>query len=391
MSKRKLTENEQKHRGPTRLTFFPKLSKANPTHEPSVTPETNSDLADSAHKLSNDNHNTETPSPMESSDPEAEKTESSKNRTDDRCFQEKWLSDYSWLQYDKEKKIMTCSLYIKHKKKNAMTTGTSNFRTSTLTRHADHNDHQAAVLGETLRSCFQKSVNNALSENEQAVTVALKTVYFLASEDIPMHKYEKFMMFLAECDCPHVSKLRQGKNATYNSETSANDMLESLANVIRKDVDNKLLRSPFKSIYADESTDIGMQKKLVYARGLDPDKYTPSTYCLENVKVSSGSGQVVSQAILDCLEARKIPMSKVMGFGSGGARAMTGTKEGVTGHLMRENPMLLNYHCVAHRLALVSSQAAASIPYIKEYQEILTGMFYFFKGSANRNESKGSS
>ena len=48
--------------------------------------------------------------------------------------------------------------------------------------------------------------------------------------------------------------------------------------------------------------------------------------------------------------------------------------------------MLLNYHCIVHRLALVSSQAAASNPYMKEYQEILTGMFYIFKGSANKNE-----
>lgn len=81
-----------------------------------------------------------------------------------------------------------------------------------------------------------------------------------------------------------------------------------------------------------------------------------------------------------------MPLSKVMGFGSDGAKAMTGTKEGVTGHLLRVNPMLLNYHCIAHRLALISSQTADSVPYLKEYQDILTGLFYFFKGSANRNE-----
>ena len=45
------------------------------------------------------------------------------------------------------KNMMTCSLCIKHKKKNAMTSGTNNFRTSTLTRHADHTDHKAALLG----------------------------------------------------------------------------------------------------------------------------------------------------------------------------------------------------------------------------------------------------
>ena len=66
---------------------------------------------------------------------------------------------------------------------------------------------------------------------------------------------------------------------------------------------------------------------------------------------------------------------------------MTGTGAGVTGHLPRQNPMLFNFHCIAHRLALVSSQAANSIPYLKEYQETLTGMFYFFNSSANRTET----
>ena len=108
------------------------------------------------------------------------------------------------------------------------------------------------------------------------------------------------------------------------------------------------------------------------------------------MKVSSGTGQVISQAILDWLEKREIPMSKVMGFGSDGAKAMTGRKEGVTGHLLRENPMMLNFHCIAHRLALVSSQAANEIPYMKDYQETLTSLFYFFKASASRCEKLAS-
>lgn len=387
MPKRKLQENtEEKHRNRTMFSFFPKVPKADLRLEAAELSTIDS-VHDTAENMS-ETGATVSPTLSPNIDKKAGKTGSLSNQTDDgRHFSDKWLQEYTWLQYDAEKNVMTCSLCIKHKKTNAMTTGTSNFRTSTLSRHADHKDHKAAVLGENLRPDFNKAVNKALLENEQAVTVALKTVYFLATEDIPMYKYERFIQFLADCDCPHVGSLKQGKKATYDSETSANDMLESIAAVIRKDIDNKVLRSPFISIFADESTDIGMEKKLViYARGVNPDNNIPSTYFLENVKVASGTGQVVSQAILDCLEARKIPMTRVMGFGTDGAKAMTGTKEGATGHLMRVNPMMLNYHCIAHRLALVSSQAAESIPYMKEYQETLTGLFYFFKGSANRNE-----
>lgn len=73
-----------------------------------------------------------------------------------------------------------------------------------------------------------------------------------------------------------------------------------------------------------------------------------------------------------------------MGFGSDGATAMTGKDKGCTGRLLLKNPMMINYHC----LALVISQAANNVPYLKEYQETLTGIFYFFKSSSLRQTRK---
>jgi len=65
---------------------------------------------------------------------------------------------------------------------------------------------------------------------------------------------------------------------------------------------------------------------------------------------------------------------------------MTGRDKGLTGQLLRINPHLLNIHCIAHRLALCTSQAAEGIPALKEYQETLTSLFYYFKGSACRTQ-----
>ena len=49
--------------------------------------------------------------------------------------------------------------------------------------------------------------------------------------------------------------------------------------------------------------------------------------------------------------------------------------------------MIVNYHCIAHKLALVTSQAADAVPYLVDYQSVLTGIFYFFKVSANGTQS----
>ena len=74
------------------------------------------------------------------------------------------------------------------------------------------------------------------------------------------------------------------------------------------------------------------------------------------------------------------------GFGSDGAAVMTSTRNGVTGRLQRMNPKLVNIHCIAHRLALATSQAAEKVNYLKEFQEILTSLYYYFKRSSVRNE-----
>ena len=65
---------------------------------------------------------------------------------------------------------------------------------------------------------------------------------------------------------------------------------------------------------------------------------------------------------------------------------MTGRGNGVTGILMESNPALINVHCIAHRLALCTSQAANQVSYLKEYQETVTSIFYYFKHSSVRVE-----
>ena len=62
------------------------------------------------------------------------------------------------------------------------------------------------------------------------------------------------------------------------------------------------------------------------------------------------------------------------------------TGERVSGLMKKENPMLVNVHCLAHRLAasLCTSQAATDIPALKGYQQIIIDIYYYFRKSAKR-------
>jgi uridine phosphorylase len=63
-----------------------------------------------------------------------------------RNFQERWKSMYNWLSYDGDKKLMFCTLCKVIGVENAMTVGTNNFKTSTLTHHAASSDHQKVLI-----------------------------------------------------------------------------------------------------------------------------------------------------------------------------------------------------------------------------------------------------
>lgn len=52
---------------------------------------------------------------------------------------------------------------------------------------------------------------------------------------------------------------------------------------------------------------------------------------------------------------------------------------GAAAILRRTNPAMNNVHCIAHRLALCTSQAAEKSPLMKKHQQILCDLFYYFK------------
>lgn len=64
---------------------------------------------------------------------------------------------------------------------------------------------------------------------------------------------------------------------------------------------------------------------------------------------------------------------------------MTGRVRGVSTLLTKENPFMINIHCMAHRLALCSGQAASNVSTMEKYRQLLTDLYYYFSKSSKRN------
>jgi adenylate cyclase len=134
-----------------------------------------------------------------------------------------------------------------------------------LYSHAASADHQKAIIAPKEGSNLSTSVNRVCNKEESVITVALKTVYFLAQEGIALSKYtnSNMMKFLKKVGTPNLDSLNVNKRADYSSYNTAVDLLTALSDVIDEIFFFlKLHESPVLTILTDESTDFIVHHKL---------------------------------------------------------------------------------------------------------------------------------
>ena len=101
------------------------------------------------------------------------------------------------------------------------------------------------------------------------------------------------------------------------------------------------------------------------------DSVNKDTYLLIKV-ISSHISRVIYTALMDYLTKQlHLDISKLVGFGSDGASAMTGKTKGVAARLRNLLLFLIVIHCMAHR-------------YIDQFQKALTDIYYHFYLSTGR-------
>ena len=158
-----------------------------------------------------------------------------------RKFQGQRLTTHSsWLNFDKEKIRMFCSLCLRAKMVNAFTFGTDNFRTSPITRHISGGHHKAAICSSQQAGNLKNSIEKQLSDKEQAIVSAMKCVYFMIKQGYASSGYGDFVDFMGYKNCPDIDQLNCGDNATYTSVDIAYEFQDSIAAVIHSSNEKKL-------------------------------------------------------------------------------------------------------------------------------------------------------
>ncbi|MGH0138444.1 UNVERIFIED_CONTAM: hypothetical protein FKN15_028951 [Acipenser sinensis] len=132
------------------------------------------------------------------------------------------------------------------------------------------------------------------------------------------------------------------------------------------------------SVLCDETTNIAVLKDLnVYVRYLDKDCDVQTSF-LAVQDTPNGKAETITQTLIKILLDCGLDC-KLCGFGSDGANVMTDRKAGVVTKIRAQFPVVISNHCVSHRLALASADAANAIGYANTFSTILNT---FYQNSA---------
>lgn len=66
----------------------------------------------------------------------------------------------------------------------------------------------------------------------------------------------------------------------------------------------------------------------------------------------SANSEAITSLILEVLKNCELDTKKLTGLLTDGLSVMVGKRSGVATRLKEENPLLINIHCICHRLAL---------------------------------------
>ena len=312
-------------------------------------------------------------------------------------YNDSWENEFNWLKRVEGGMLCTiCHKFNLVNSRNKIGVWASEpckqLRKDKVVQHARSEMHAAAIERERLAIAstsdggIAQAFQTTVSLQKKAISGSMRILYWLAKEEIAhFTKFDSLRQLCVDLHvgCDYFRELNVGGNAKYNSHRMIDEWLAILSGTIEYLL-NKIRISPAIGLMCDESTDISVTKELIlYARIIACGKV--STHFLKLIHIPDGKAETIETALISFLDHTNIPVSSITAFGSDGANVMVGHVSGVAARLKRRNPQILSIH--NHRLALGTSQAAAEVPYLVKFQQILVNIFKFYHYSATRQNA----
>ena len=167
--------------------------------------------------------------------------------------------------------------------------------------------------------------------------------------DINQGNFRALLAFRVDCgDKVLESHLTSsGRNATYISKTTQNELISCIGELMIKFVVNRVKAAKYFSVLADETTDAGRKEQLsICVRYVGGGKLCEEFLGFSEVTDLTGHG--LGNKIMHELESRNLDLGSLVGQGYDGASSMSGTLNGAHAVICAKHPQATYMHCANH-------------------------------------------
>ena len=240
--------------------------------------------------------------------------------------------------------------------------------------------------------------NEKVKRNRDILKRLINAVCFLAKQELSFRgddesktsnnrgNYLELLDYTAQYDPLLKDHLENSTVFKGVSNRIQNDLIESVASALNKEIKQQLDKSDFFAILADETTDVAnkSQFSLVY-RYANEGRVVERFVCFQDVSEDK-TAAALSNLILSHIQTFSNCGEKLIAQSYDGSAVMASSLHGVQANIKEYFPHALFVHCYAHCLNLALSQSASSISECRIFFATLTGLAAFFSKSPKRSK-----
>ena len=292
-----------------------------------------------------------------------------------------------WLLFVQEKGMfcLLCRLHqAKSKHNKSVSYGMEpavRFQTSALNEHCSGQKHQDSIAAEMLRrtSIFQEKLDERNLHQHAILHSAFMSLYWQVQHGIAYRNFPSMLKLMRSIGLEKLEHFR------HESLWSVRGILTTMGRVIKGKITKAASETRCYGLMVDDVTDIQVKEQNIifiqYVQNTQVQiRFLAINDLMEGDAVSPNA-ETITRTIKEEMTQSGLDSQKFLSLASDGASVMVGKNRGVSALLKRDNPRLINVHCICHRLALACGDSNNDIEYVLTIERLLVQLYRWLENS----------
>lgn len=267
-----------------------------------------------------------------------------------------------------------------------------------LTNHESSSFHQQAFSGlkdsqakQTVVDHLSIAKRKEMNSNRKALMKIFDTIKTVARQGLALRgdwndedgNFIQILKMRAQ-DVPELDNWLKRDSYSWLSHQIVDEILQIMSDSVLRQMVNEIKHSEFYAIIADETSDVASLEQVSVNFRIVNDILEAKELFVGFYQVNDIKATTLFKVIGDIFKRFGLDYHKLVGQNYDGAANMSGEFQGLQALVMKEAPLALYLHCVAHSTNLVAQDAMEDVTCARNLIQMGREIINFIRDSPNR-------